>query len=109
MVPAKRTKIVFAGRTPPALVKRVIGTFVKLFVLVAEICHPEGGVRVTLVVRFEPLRVKDWLAEGAGSCVLKFVSAFVLGVSTGGGSLTIPESRTVFVFVPLTNLSGLSV
>jgi hypothetical protein len=75
---------------------------VKLLVFVAEICQPGGGVRVTFVVRLDPLSVKVWLVEFVPSNVVKPESAVLLVGNRFGavGSLTVPVTELVRVVAP---------
>ncbi len=108
LVPAKRTKIGVLETTPAGLVAMVIAEAVKLFVFVAEICHPAGGVIVTGAARFDPLKLKLWLVEFVPSNVVKPDRDVLLtGKREGALELTtVPRSETLLLAPPPASVSA---
>lgn len=88
--------------TPAGFVARMTGTLVKLFVFVAEICQPSGGVMAIGAVRLVPMTVTCWFVEGFGRTVVNPENAVLLAGSISGvpAATTCPLTCTSALLVP---------
>ncbi len=104
--PARRMKTVLVKGVKGAPGLLSVRVLAKPSLVVKETSQPLGGDTVKLALKLDATTVKGCDAEGMPTAAEKLVRAPGVAESAGGGTVTLPERRTLVFVGPLAIVRG---